>query len=117
MTDTLYVVGCQVVVLKSVRGGGSRDLYPLVVHSTPEFEDLKELAPGCITRYHAYHYLGFADTQWKLYSKQTPPRVKPLLYVYRVLWTGIHLMRTGELRCRPNSNRPHCPSWQRVKHS
>ena len=28
MIDTLYVVGCQVVVLKSVRGGGSRDLYP-----------------------------------------------------------------------------------------
>ena len=73
-------------------------LSPLVVHSTPEFEELKELAPRCITRYHAYHYLGFADTQWKLYSKQTPPRVKPLLYVYRVLWTGIHLMRTGELR-------------------
>lgn len=28
MIDTLYVVGCQVVVLKSVRGGGSRDLFP-----------------------------------------------------------------------------------------
>ena len=26
-----------------------------------------------------------------------PPRVKPLLYVYRVLLTGIHLMRTGEV--------------------
>ena len=26
-----------------------------------------------------------------------PPKVKPLLYVYRVLLTGIHLMRTGEV--------------------
>lgn len=29
--------------------------------------------------------------------KERPHRVKPLLYVYRVLSTGIHLMRTGEL--------------------
>jgi uncharacterized protein len=72
-------------------------LSPLVVFSTPEFEQLKELAPDCVTRYHAYHYIGFAQTQWKLYSKEMPPRVKPLLYVYRVLWTGIHLMRTGKL--------------------
>ena len=28
---------------------------------------------------------------------QDPPRVKPLLYVYRVLLTGIHLMRTGRI--------------------
>ena len=27
----------------------------------------------------------------------SPPRVKPLLYVYRVLLTGIHLMQTGEV--------------------
>ncbi len=27
--------------------------------------------------------------QWELFLKKTPPRVKPLLYVYRVLLTGI----------------------------
>lgn len=72
-------------------------LSPLIVHSTEEFAELKDLAKGCITRYHAHHYLGFAQTQWNLYAKSTPRRVKPLLYVYRVLWTGIHLMRTGEI--------------------
>ena len=41
--------------------------------------------------------LGFAETQWKLFHKEDPLRVKPLLYVYRVLLTGIHLMRTGEV--------------------
>jgi predicted nucleotidyltransferase len=46
-------------------------------------------------RHHAHHYLGFAETQWKLFEKENPPRVKPLLYVYRVLLTGIHLMQTG----------------------
>ena len=72
-------------------------LSPLVVHTTPENEELKALAADCITKHHAHHYLGFAATQWKLFQKETPPHVKPLLYVYRALLTGIHLMRTGEI--------------------
>jgi predicted nucleotidyltransferase len=68
---------------------------PLVVSTTPEHSDLKEIASQCITRHHVHHYLGFAETQWKLFNKENPPRVKPLLYVYRVLLTGIHLMQTG----------------------
>src|SRR5690606_8846816 len=32
-----------------------------------------------------------------LFLEESPRRVKPLLYVYRVLLTGIHLMRTGEV--------------------
>lgn len=72
-------------------------LSPLVVQTTPEHEELKAIAKDCITRHHAHHYLGFAETQWRLFLKEEPPRVKPLLYVYRVLLTGIHLMRTGEV--------------------
>ena len=78
---------------------------PLIVHTTPEHAELKELCrpqsrragAGVITRHHAHHYFGFAETQWKLFLKESPRRAKPLLYVYRVLLTGIHLMRTGEL--------------------
>ena len=99
---------------------------PLVVQTTPEHEELKEIcrtclnprssrgneaqafsssgqslltsaATGVITKHHAHHYFGFAETQWKLFLKDSPRRVKPLLYVYRVLLTGIHLMRTGEI--------------------
>jgi uncharacterized protein len=72
-------------------------LSPLVVYARPEHAELKQIALGCVTRHHAHHYLGFAATQWKLFEKESPPRVKPLLYVYRVLLTGIHLMRTGEV--------------------
>src|ERR1700722_18763882 len=72
-------------------------LSPLVVLTTPEHEDLKAIAADCITRHHVHHYLGFAATQWDLFAKDHPPRLKPLLYVYRVLLTGIHLMRTGEV--------------------
>jgi hypothetical protein len=72
-------------------------LSPLILHATPEHEELKGIAADCLTRHHAHHYLGFAETQWKLFKKDDPPKVKPLLYVYRVLLTGIHLMRTGEV--------------------
>lgn len=70
---------------------------PLVVHTTPEHVELKKIAHGCITRNHSHHYFGFAETQWKLFLKEAQKRVKPLLYVYRVLLTGIHLMRTGKI--------------------
>jgi predicted nucleotidyltransferase len=58
---------------------------PLVVHSTQGHEELKALARGCVTKHHSHHYFGFAETQWKLFEKERPRRVKPLLYVYRVL--------------------------------
>jgi len=70
---------------------------PLVVQTSPEHEELKAIARGCVTRHHNHHYRGFAETQWRLFDKERPRRVKPLLYVYRVLLTGIHLMRTGEV--------------------
>lgn len=70
---------------------------PLIVQTTPEHAELKEIAKGCITRHHSHHYLGFVHTQWELFLKESPHRVKPLLYVYRVLLTGIWMMRTGEV--------------------
>jgi predicted nucleotidyltransferase len=70
---------------------------PLVVHTTPEHDELRAIARGCVTRHHSHHYFGFAETQWNLFFKESPRRVKPLLYVYRVLLTGIWLMRTGEV--------------------
>ncbi len=41
--------------------------------------------------------MGFARTQWKLFEKENTHQIKPLLYVYRVLLTGIYLMQTGEI--------------------
>jgi hypothetical protein len=75
---------------------------PLVVHATPEHKELMEIARhganhGVITKHHSHHYFGFAETEWKLFLKESPRRIKPLLYVYRVLLTGIHLMRTGKI--------------------
>jgi hypothetical protein len=70
---------------------------PLVIAAMPEHEELKQIAQGCITRFHVHHYLGFAANQWRLFQKEEVRRVKPLLYVFRVLLTGIRLMQTGRI--------------------
>lgn len=70
---------------------------PLVVLTTPAHEELKALARACVTRHHAHHYRGFFGTEVSIFQRQNPRRVKPLLYCYRILLTGIHLMRTGEI--------------------
>ncbi|MFD4989952.1 DNA polymerase beta superfamily protein [Streptomyces sp. NPDC058374] len=69
---------------------------PLVVHTGPVHAELTALAPGVLTRHHAHHYRGFARTQWRLYERTG--ELKPLLYTYRALLTGIHLMRAGEVQ-------------------
>ncbi|WP_433257134.1 DNA polymerase beta superfamily protein [Streptosporangium sp. CA-135522] len=58
-------------------------------------QEMIAAAPGCLTRHHAHHYLGFARTQWRLFERSG--ELKPLLYTFRVLLTGIHLMRVGVL--------------------
>ncbi|MFB8759908.1 nucleotidyltransferase domain-containing protein [Streptomyces nigra] len=76
-------------------------LSPLVVHTTDAHRELAELAPGVLTAHHAHHYRGFASTQWRLFERTG--ELKPLLYTFRVLLTGIHLMRSGEVE-------PHLPT-------
>jgi len=70
-------------------------LSPLVVATSPLHQELVALAPRFVTRHHAHHYLGFAATQWKLFERNG--ELKPALYTLRVLLTGIHLMRTGQV--------------------
>lgn len=69
---------------------------PLVVVSTPAFEELRSLGRGCITRPTVRHYQGFARGRRKRLH-EPDPTVKHLLYAYRVFLSGIHLMRTGEI--------------------
>ncbi|MDL4816142.1 nucleotidyltransferase domain-containing protein [Actinomadura opuntiae] len=71
-------------------------LSPLVVATSPLHEELVALAPGLFTSHHAHHYLGFARSQWKLFEKTG--ELKPLLYTFRVLLTGIRLMREARLQ-------------------
>ncbi|MFJ3906757.1 DNA polymerase beta superfamily protein [Streptomyces sp. NPDC090025] len=69
---------------------------PLVAHTTDAHAELRALVPDVLTSHHAHHYRGFAGTQWRLFGKTG--ELKPLLYTYRALLTGIHLMRAGEIQ-------------------
>ena len=86
-------------------------LSPLVVVTTPEHEEFVALAPGCLTKWHAHHYRGFGTTQWGFFQRKR--ELKPLLYTFRVLLTGINLMRTGvvEADLRPLLELPEAPAY------
>src|SRR6516225_7305498 len=70
---------------------------PLVVMGQDLLDELRPLARRCITRHHYHHYRGFLATQRQLLAKQEPKIAKTVLYAYRVLLSGIHLLRAGEV--------------------
>jgi predicted nucleotidyltransferase len=70
-------------------------LSPLVVSGGPLHEELIALAARCVTSGHAHHYRGFARSQRAFWERGGD--IKHLLYAFRVLMTGIHLMRSGEV--------------------
>jgi uncharacterized protein len=70
---------------------------PLVITGQEFLARLRPIAQRCITRFHYFHYRGFFATQRKLLEKEEPKRAKSLLYAYRVLLTGTHLLRTGQV--------------------
>lgn len=83
------------LLLKS-NGYALEQLYsPLIVETSPEHDQLKAIAQGCITRQGVKHWLGFSDSQ--RLSVEKYPRVKTVLYVYRILLAGLHMMRNGTL--------------------
>ncbi len=67
---------------------------PLVVITGPVHDALRNLGRGCVTHQTVRHYLGFFQGRRKR-LRESNPTVKHLLYAYRVLLTGIHLMQTG----------------------
>jgi hypothetical protein len=70
---------------------------PLVMQAMPEFDELRAIAPSVITRHHRHHFLSFGKNQWETVVKGGKPTVKGLLYTYRVLLAGIHLMQTHQV--------------------
>src|SRR5262249_9618253 len=71
---------------------------PLVVLGQDFLDQLRPLAERCVTRNCYRHYRGFVQTQLKLLEKEEVKKAKTLLYAYRVLLSGIPLLRTGEVQ-------------------
>jgi predicted nucleotidyltransferase len=70
---------------------------PLVAAGGADLEELREIARGCITRHIHHHYKGFFENQMALFANEPVKKAKTLLYAYRVLLTGIHVLRSGEI--------------------
>jgi len=86
------------LLMLNKNGYALEQLYsPLVVQGGAAFEELRALGQGCITRQVYHHYHGFSHNQIERFESESPRRVKTLLYIYRVLMTGIHLLETGRI--------------------
>ena len=70
---------------------------PLVISGESFLEQLRPIAGRCITRFHYHHYRGFFNTKLKMLDNEPQKKAKSLLYAYRVLLTGIHLMNHGRI--------------------
>lgn len=70
---------------------------PLVVYDGGRLAELRRLARGAMTRHVVHHYKGFFRNQEKMVCSSLTPTVKSLLYAYRVVMSGLHLLRTGEV--------------------
>lgn len=73
-----------------------RIMSSLVLQTSPEHEELKMLLPETLTKHHAHHYFGFSRRKWSDFVEHGHT-TKALLYTYRTLLTGVHLMKTGEI--------------------
>jgi hypothetical protein len=71
---------------------------PLVIVGGPRLDELREIARRCITRHLYHHYRGFAENEIRRFQTAEGRTIKTLLYVYRVLLTGIHALRAGEIQ-------------------
>lgn len=70
---------------------------PIVIKGDDFLRRLKPLAANCITKFHYHHYRGFYATQRRLIEKSHAKTSKSILYAYRVLMTGTHLLRSGKV--------------------
>ena len=75
-------------------------LSPLIVLTSPAHEELQALARASLSKRLYHHYAGFAKGEWRDYQKASEKpsggkTVKRLLYLHRVLMTGIVLLTEG----------------------
>lgn len=74
-----------------------RVLSPIQLYLSEEAAQFASLARGAVSRRFAAHYQGFFRRTCLAHDKDGAPRLKTMLYAYRVALTGVHLLRTGEL--------------------
>lgn len=72
---------------------------PLVVHGGAWLDELRELGRSCIVKYLYHHYRGFYNNECKMMAK-AGATAKSVLYAYRVLLSGVHVLETGMIEAQ-----------------
>lgn len=88
------------VLLGVVKGNGNyieRIVGRTLLLESPHLAGLQELTRGALSRRVYGHYKGFSTSQLHELERSTAKTAKLLLYVFRTLLTGVHMLRTGEL--------------------
>ncbi|PKL49044.1 MAG: hypothetical protein CVV42_07720 [Candidatus Riflebacteria bacterium HGW-Riflebacteria-2] len=83
-----------------LKGNGNmleRIFSPLQLFETAELKQLQELKSNYLSQRFYHHYNGFFQKKCEEYTKAGSFPIKPMLYIYRVALTGIHLLLTGEV--------------------
>ena len=83
-----------------LRGNGNtvEQLFsPYQVRASADLDDLRNLAKGALGKQFFNHYAGFFRSKQHEFEGQARPQVKTMLYAYRVVLTGVHLLLTGEV--------------------
>lgn len=83
-----------------IKGNGNmleRIFSPYQLFETEEAVRLKEMKWAYISQRFFHHYSGFFQKKCNEFAKSDLYLIKPLLYIYRVALTGIHLLKTGEV--------------------
>ena len=70
---------------------------PIVADESAGFGRLREVARLCVCKQFHKHFFHFGTGQWQLVTGKKAGTIKGLLYTYRPLLAGIHLMQTGEI--------------------
>ena len=70
---------------------------PHPVRTTPEHQEVMDIARSCVTKGHFGHYAGMANQMTMRIEKEGGPTTKTALHLYRTLLTGARLMERGEV--------------------
>lgn len=96
-------------IMSKRNGYALEQLYsPLVVHGGPWLNELRELGKACVVRQVYYHYRGFFQNQQKQIVGGDVS-AKAVLYAYRVLLSGIHVLKTAEIQAHLPTLLEHYP--------
>ncbi len=83
-----------------IKGNGNmleRIFSPYQLFETEEATRLKEIKAAYLSQRFFHHYAGFFQKKCAEFAKSDLYLIKPLLYIYRVALTGVHLLKTGEV--------------------